>query len=110
MPETESLVIFGQDDIVSGFKALGFTVYAVKEPEEFKAALSEAVNKNAQICLVQDAFYRSGLDAIQLYKGKPLPVVIPFSPTGKSDLLNEIVGGIRLKATGVLSHETAKNR
>lgn len=110
MPETESLVIFGQSDIVSGFKALGFTVYPLKDAGEFEGFLSQAAARNAQICLVQDSFYRSGQEAIQAYKGKPFPVIIPFSPTSGSGMLNEIVGAIRLKATGVLSHETAKNR
>jgi len=100
MPEDNPLVIIGEEDIVSGFKALGFKPYGIKEPKEFKTALDEAMSENPAICLVQEDIYLALEAQIKSYKNLALPVFIPFAKSGDMDFLNNIIKDIRLRATG----------
>jgi vacuolar-type H+-ATPase subunit F/Vma7 len=104
MPETvdleKPLAIIGEEDVVLGFKALGFKVYPVKEPQEFKVTLDEVMTGKLAVCLVQDNIYRLAQGEINTYRNLALPIFIPFSKGAKTNLLDEIVKDIRLKATG----------
>jgi len=97
-----ALAIVGGKDIVPGFKALGFKIYAVKEPGEVKTILEELIQNKTGVCLMQDDLYLSAQDVIEEYMGLPLPVVIPFSKEGAMDKLDNLVTDIRLRATGTL--------
>lgn len=94
------LAVMGDEDVVLGLRALGFRVYSPQEPDHFKIALDELIKDKTAICLVQDNIYHTYKDQIDSYKRLPLPIFIPFSKTGKTDLLDEIIKDIRLKATG----------
>jgi vacuolar-type H+-ATPase subunit F/Vma7 len=96
------LAVIGDEDIVVGFKALGFKVYALREPEEYKAAIDAVVSQPAAVCLVQENIYRRAENEINSYKDLPLPVFIPFSKNAETALLNNIVRDIRLRATGTI--------
>ena len=122
MPESahleKPLAIIGEEDAVLGFQALGFKVYPVrnltqatkadisngvypvKDPQEFKAALDEVMVLRPAVCLVQDNIYRAQEAQINAYKNLAVPVFIPFTKDAKTNLLDELVKGIRLKATG----------
>lgn len=104
MPEVLSLdnplVIIGDEDVVLGFVALGFKVYAVKEPQEFNLALDEVVRQKVGVCLVQDNIYNLAQDQINSYRNLALPIFIPFTKSAKTALLDNIVKDIRLRATG----------
>jgi vacuolar-type H+-ATPase subunit F/Vma7 len=104
-PENSSrtpLVIFGAEDMILGFKALGFHVVAVKDAVELKAVLPNAVEGGAIVCLVEENLYKGALPDIGRYKNLPYPIFIPFARDGKTDLLDKLVKDIRLKATGVV--------
>jgi vacuolar-type H+-ATPase subunit F/Vma7 len=77
-------------------------VYPVKEERDFVLALEEALNNKYAVCLVQDSVYNLAKEKIDSYKSLPLPVFITFSKTGRTDLLENIVKDIRLRATGTL--------
>lgn len=94
------LVIVGKEDVVLGFSALGFKTYALKNEQELKSTLDEIVQSKAAICLVEDNFYRIAYAQINNYRQLPLTVFIPFSKTHQTDLLDEMIKEIRLKATG----------
>ena len=94
------LAIIGDEDVIIGFKALGFKVYPVNKADECKAALGEVMRDSSAICLIQDNFYVSVQDEITRYRNRPLAVFIPFSKKGRTDLLDTMVKDIRLKATG----------
>jgi len=104
MPETllqeNSLVIIGDEDIVMGFSTFGFKTYGVKDIKEAKDILDQAVTKRAAICLIQDNIYTFYLDRINDYRKLALPIFIPFNKKGKTDLLNDMTKGMRLRATG----------
>lgn len=104
MPEELSkdntLVIIGDEDVVAGFCALGFKVYAAGELPEVERAIEEAVKSKAVACLVQDNFYNAKQEQIDKYKNLPLPIFIPFSKSARTDLLDDIVKNIRIRATG----------
>lgn len=104
MPEKiileKPLVIIGEEDVVIGFKALGFKVYALRDPQEFKLILDEIINQGGVVCLVQEDIYREVEDQINIYKNVALPIFIPFAKDAKMPLLERIVKDIRLKATG----------
>jgi vacuolar-type H+-ATPase subunit F/Vma7 len=94
------LAVVGEEDVVLGFSALGFKVYAVGDPQAFKITLEEIIQDKTAICLVQDEIYRAQADYMSNYKHLPFPIFIPFSKTAKTDLLAELIKEIRLKATG----------
>jgi vacuolar-type H+-ATPase subunit F/Vma7 len=104
MPEELSLdnplAIVGEEDIVSGFRGLGFKVYVVNEQQALKSILPEIIENKIGICLVQDEIYSAGENEINSYKNLALPVFIPFSKTIQTDLLDGIIKKIRLRATG----------
>jgi len=100
LPLENSLAIIGNEDVVLGFKALGFKVYPLKEPQQFKAILTEVLKDKAAVCLLQDDIYSSVQDELNNYRNLPLPVFIPFPKTGQTDLLDSMIKDIKLKATG----------
>ncbi len=104
MPETAGspfLAVVGKEEVIMGFKALGFKPYPASGPEEGKGALAWAIQEGAAICLVQEEFYSAVKEEIARYRSQPLPVFIPFSTDARMSLLDDIVKEIRLKATGV---------
>jgi vacuolar-type H+-ATPase subunit F/Vma7 len=103
--EIEPLVIFGAEDVILGFKALGFHIYPVNDAVEFKTVLPAAVERGAVVCLVEESLYQGTLAVIGRYKNLPWPIFIPFARNAKTDLLDKLVKEIRLKATGVVRHE-----
>lgn len=96
------LAIVGDEDVVLGFRALGFKVYPVKEPAGFKAALDDIIENKFGICLVQDNIYRAGQEHIDNFKHLAFPILIPFSKTAQNNLLQNLIRNIRLRATGAL--------
>lgn len=96
----KSLVIIGEEDAVLGFQALGFKVYALRDPADLRFTLEEAVNQKAAVCLVQDNIYKSQAGQINEYRDLALPIFIPFTKDTQNDLLNEIIKNIRMRATG----------
>lgn len=95
-----SLVIVGDEDIVLGFKAFGFRVYSLKELREFKTILEEVMKNKTAVCLIQDDIYNSAQDEINSYRSSPLPIFIPFSKSGETNLFDNIIKDIRIRATG----------
>lgn len=104
MPEEtgldKPLAVIGDEDTVVGFKALGFKVYAVKEPQELSAILDKSISEKLAICLVQNNLYQALESQINSYRHLALPVFIPFAKDAKMALLETIVKNIRLRATG----------
>jgi len=104
MPEKtdadKSLVIVGDEDIVAGFKALGFKVYGVKKQEEIDRTFSEIIDKKIAVCLIQDNIYQSIVERLSNYVKLPLPVFIPFAKDGRFTILDEELRKMRLRAIG----------
>jgi len=106
MPEDLSkdnaFVIMGEEDVVGGFRALGFKAYALKEQAEFMKVLDEIVRSKMGICLVQDNFYSANEVQINSYKNLPFPIFIPFHKNIEHDLLEGLIKDIRMRATGAI--------
>lgn len=94
------LVIIGQEDVVLGFKALGFGVYGISESKECSEILEKVIQQDIAICMIQEDFYNANWEQINAYRNRPLPIFIPFDKNGKTNLLEKIVKDIRLRATG----------
>ena len=106
MPDTlatdKTLAIIGDEDVILGFKALGFNTYLPGTQEELKKLLENLVKENCGVCLIQDDYYKTAQDDIDYTRRLPLPVFIPFSKDGGMAALNRTVKDIRLRATGKL--------
>jgi len=105
MPDKDldnALVIIGDEDVISGFKALGFKTYFIKEHQGAVAVIDEALEEKPCICLVQENLYSLAEDRIREYKTLPLPIFIPFSPKADWSLLQNMLKEIRIRATGAL--------
>jgi vacuolar-type H+-ATPase subunit F/Vma7 len=104
MPEAmvlhKPLAIIGEEDNISGFKALGFLTYSVKEPQDSKSALEAVVKQECAVCLIEERFFRTLEEELNNYRNQPLPVFIPFTKSGTTVLFEDIIKGIRLRATG----------
>lgn len=97
-----TLAIIGDEDIVIGFKALGFMIFPARQVQDLAALFEEIRQKQVPVCLVQDTVYKRAEGLINSYRQLPLPVFIPFARDGKIDLLDALIKGIRLRATGTL--------
>ena len=108
MPMPEQVIsehpfaIIADEDLGSGFKALGFKVYPVRNTQEQARFLADAVNEKVAVCLVQEDIYHAQEDFINSHRNQALPVFIPFSKDLKHGLLESIIRQARLKATGKL--------
>lgn len=104
MPENITLenpiAIIGGEDIVLGFKALGLKAYPLKANEDFKIIFDKITEENLSICLVQENIYLANIDYINNYRHLALPIILPFSKDAKANLIDKLIRGIRLKATG----------
>jgi vacuolar-type H+-ATPase subunit F/Vma7 len=62
MPETQGLtspfVIVGEEDVVLGFKALGFKVVPFEAAAEARQVLAEVVESQAAVCLLRIIFIK----------------------------------------------------
>ncbi len=94
--------IIGDENLVEGFKALGFKTYPVKDADSCRQAVRDAAAGEAAICLLQDNFYSLVKDDIADYNKAALSIFIPFSKGADTSLLDNMVKEIRLRATGAL--------
>jgi vacuolar-type H+-ATPase subunit F/Vma7 len=97
-----SLAIIGNGDIVSGFKALGFTAYAAESQDECRAASQEILSAAPCICLVQEDLFEAAEARRQQYKGSGIFIFIPFAKDAEGGMLDRMVRDIKLRATGAL--------
>ncbi len=106
MPDTLStenpLAIIGNEDVILGFKALGFNTYSPGGAEDLKIILANLVKENCGVCLIQDDYYKTAQEDIDYFRSLLLPVFIPFSRDGGMAGLKRRVKDIRLRATGKL--------
>ena len=105
MPEDtflNPLAILGDHDLIFGFKGLGFETYALKGPAELENILREIIEKKFAICLVQENIFELGKEKFELYRHSALPVFIPFGKGATSQVLHNMIGAIKLRATGVI--------
>lgn len=104
MPEEDtlpnSLAIVGSEDLVLGFRALGFKVYPAQDKEQVEAALAESAHKGCAVCLVQEELYSLAKESIDSFRDSSLPIFVPFTKDYRTELLDRIVKDIRLRATG----------
>lgn len=104
MPEEDTLpnflAIVGNEDLVLGFRALGFKVYPAQDKEQVEAALAESAHKGCAVCLVQEELYSLAKESIDSFRDSPLPIFVPFTKDYRTELLDRIVKDIRLRATG----------
>lgn len=96
----EPFAIIGYEDVVSGFKSLGFKAYALKEKNDYGLMIEEVASANTAVCLVQDEVYPQIRLVIEKYNHLPFPIFLPFSKDLKADLLDSILKDIRRRATG----------
>jgi len=90
------IAILGEEDVVLGFKALGFRVYIfIEETRLFEELLAE----NILICLVQDKFYKKIADWLR-EKKLNFPILLSFSFPKRIGFLEEKISEIKLKAIG----------
>jgi V/A-type H+-transporting ATPase subunit F len=97
---TNSLAIVGNEDLVLGFRALGFKVYPAQNKEQVEEALAESANQGCAVCLVQEELYSLAKESIDSFRDSPSPIFIPFAKDYRTELLDRIVRDIRLRATG----------
>lgn len=102
LSKEKPLAIIGDEDAVLGFQSLGFSVYAVGDQRQIESIIEEVIRQKNAVCLMQDNIYRAAQDLINNYKNLPLPIFIPFSKDARTDLLDNILRDIRIRAIGVL--------
>jgi|WetSurMetagenome_2_1015567.scaffolds.fasta_scaffold112422_3 hypothetical protein len=98
----QPLVIFGTEDLILGFKALGFRICPVKDAVEFNAILPGIIAQGAVVCLVEENLYRAAAGGIAPYRNLYIPIFLPFAKESQSDSLDSLIKEIRLRATGAV--------
>lgn len=97
------LVIIGDEDFISGFRALGFRAYAGDNNVDLAVLFDEMIKNKPAICLVEESFYNILRERINSLRNLPLPIFIPLAKNAKTDFLDDMVKDIRLRAIGTLS-------
>ncbi|MCM8780569.1 MAG: V-type ATP synthase subunit F [Candidatus Omnitrophica bacterium] len=104
MPEEALLenpiAVIGDEDLVLGLKVLGFKIYPVCGPQDYNTVFAKLLNDKVAICLMEDKVYQVLTDKINSSGGQNLPIIIPFSKSGKTELLETILKNVRLRAQG----------
>jgi len=95
-----ALAIIGNEELVEGFRALGFSVYPAVRQQEIEAALQEVVRKGCAVCLIETKAFGLVKEQLALFETRTMPVFIPFSKDSGVSALQDAVREIRLRATG----------
>jgi V/A-type H+/Na+-transporting ATPase subunit F len=70
------ICIIGDKDSVLGFKALGYTIYAVEDAFEAERVFERVADEHAVIFIVEE-YAEQIKSSIDKYREKKLPAVIP---------------------------------
>jgi len=98
--ESQFFAVFGSEDVVSGYRAVGFQVNVCRNRSEFEEAFERARTAGAVLCLVEEGLFLAARERISAFREKPLPVIIPFSARDGLAALDRQIREIRLRATG----------
>lgn len=77
--------VIGDKDSILGFKALGLSVFPVKEAEEAESLLHKMVDENYAVIYITEEFAKDISAGIEKYKVKKLPAIIPI-PSNQGSL------------------------
>lgn len=97
-----NFAILGEEDLILGFKALGFKTYSVNDEALLEGVLGKIISDKTGICLVSEKFWLKLANQIKNLKIDVFPIFLPFSlGEGKDNkVLDSIIKEIKLKATG----------
>ncbi|MEA4883532.1 MAG: V-type ATP synthase subunit F [Clostridia bacterium] len=76
------IAVIGDEDSVLGFRALGVSVFPVKDSTEAEAALRSAAREGFAVIYITEGHASSIIDVITEYSRKPLPVVLTIPDQG----------------------------
>lgn len=109
MPDQEKnqqpLAIIGNEEVVAGFRALGFRVYPAAGLQETRKALQEALRQRPGVCLIEADTYALVKQDLAVYEAAAMPVFVPFSKDAGVPALQGLLKEIRLRATGKLTKD-----
>jgi len=97
-----TFAIIGDSDFISAFKSVGFTLYHTSdEASNIEDAFNDVVKKGFAVCLILESYAAKIKDAIDEYREKTVPVVVPLPDfRQKMNLAQELLRKATIEAVG----------
>ena len=96
-----NIAVIGDTDFISGFKALGCTLYPVDEKMDVRSAFNQATEASFSFIFILESYALKIMDLLDEYREKLRPLIIPL-PDFRGDLtLSEyLLSQFTIKAVG----------
>lgn len=78
IPMANKIAVVGEKDSVLGFKAVGFDVYEVAEPEAAEATVDRLVAEDYGIIFITEQTLQPIVHIMDRYKDRRIPAIIPI--------------------------------
>ena len=93
-----NIAVIGDRDFISGFSALGCTLYPADEKTDLKHVFTEVVEADFLCIFILEKYALKIMDLLEQYREEPRPLIIPLADFRKDLSLGD----------GLLSHLTVK--
>lgn len=96
-----NIAVIGDRDFISGFKALGCTLYPVDDKRDMRLAFNQAIEANSSFIFILESYALKIMDLLQQYREKSRPLIIPL-PDFRQDLsgLKDLLSQFTIRAVG----------
>jgi V/A-type H+-transporting ATPase subunit F len=86
------IAVIGDEDSILGFRALGVSVFPVRNGKEAEEALRRAARRDYAVIYITETYASEIIDVITEYSQEPLPVVltIPDNRGGQGAAMEKI--------------------
>lgn len=96
-----NIAVIGDADFISGFKALGCTLYPIDDKTDVRPVFEQAIEANFPFIFILESYALKIIDLINQYQEKSRPLIIPL-PDYRGDLFlsEDLLSQFTIRAVG----------
>jgi len=96
-----NIAVIGDRDFISGFKALGCTLYPVDDKMDVRLVFNQTVEANFSFVFILESYTLKIMDLLQQYREKPRPLIM-LLPDFRKDLscCEDLLSRFTIRAVG----------
>lgn len=96
-----NIAIIGDSDFISGFKALGYVLYAVDDKTDIRAVFTEVLKSDFLCIFILESLALKIMDLIGQYTQVARPLIVPL-PDFRQDLYvsEDLLSRLTIRAVG----------
>ena len=96
-----NIAVIGDSDFISGFKALGCTLYPVDERTDLRSVFTKIIEQDFSFIFILESLALKIMDLIEQYSQNTRPLIIPLSDFRHDLSLSEnLLSRLTVKAVG----------